>query len=59
LPPIPERNKGREKTLPAAQVETSIALDFTTPIREALTFNQLARCILLIDNGAIIECNTQ
>jgi hypothetical protein len=37
LTPIPERSKGREKTLSAAQVESSIALDFTTPIREALT----------------------
>lgn len=41
MTPIPERSKGREKTLPAAQVESSIALDFTTPIREeALTAKQ-------------------
>lgn len=40
---IPERSKGREKTLPAAHVESSIALDFTTPIREALTTDQSGR----------------
>jgi len=32
--PIPERSKSREKTLNAAKMESLIALDFNTSIRE-------------------------
>lgn len=46
--PIPERSKGREKTLPAAQPQNSIALDFTAPIKEALASDLWSSAIGLI-----------